>query len=176
MAEHKRGTLLVVGSLVPGYRGVQASSGLDSYEIYQIHSKTHANYQLYQPTPTQRDGLGWGLVRKDEVSWGRSFSSRRAASSARRSELLHGVLDGGVGGRHGSLGPVCVSANARWAGRRGSETARGSRATALRTPLRSIARQARERERGNGRVRERRFVAGCRREPVPSLSTVLSPT
>ena len=70
MAEHKRGTLLVVGSLVPGYRGVQASSGLDSYEIYQIHSKTHANYQLYQPTPTQRDGLGWGLVRKDEVSWG----------------------------------------------------------------------------------------------------------
>ena len=29
----------------------------------------------------QRDGLGWGLDRKDKFSWGRSFSSRRAAST-----------------------------------------------------------------------------------------------
>jgi hypothetical protein len=38
------------------------------------------------------------------------------AEPRRRSELLHGVLDGGVGGRHGSLGPVCVSAMGRAAG------------------------------------------------------------
>ena len=94
------------------------------------------------------------MVRKDEVSWGRYFSSRRAASfvGSSQRELLHGVLDGGVGGRHGSPGPVCVSANARWAGRRGSETARGSRATALRTPLRSIARQARRSAASSGHL------------------------
>jgi len=30
----------------------------------------------------QRDGLGWGLDRKDEFSWGRSFSSRRRRAVA----------------------------------------------------------------------------------------------
>ena len=38
----------------------------------------------------QRDGLGWGLVRKVDISFGRSFSSRRAASSQRASARSSG--------------------------------------------------------------------------------------
>ena len=64
----------------------------------------------------QRDGLGWGVVQKDDFSWGRSFSSRRAACR-RRSELLYGVLGGGVGGRHiGCLGRVSAIGRAAGVG------------------------------------------------------------
>ena len=54
-------------------------------------------------------------------------SSFLHAEPRRRSELLHGVLDGGVGGRHRSLGPCerALSAMGRVAGVGGG--GRGSR-------------------------------------------------
>ena len=60
------------------------------------------------------------MVRKDKFSWSRSFSSRRAASSQRASARSSGWRRWWPPAK--LAGAVC----SRWAGRRGSEAARGS--------------------------------------------------
>ena len=45
----------------------------------------------------QRDGLGWGLVRKVDISFGKAVGLFLPAEPRRRGVPLHGVLDGGVG-------------------------------------------------------------------------------
>jgi hypothetical protein len=145
-----------------------SSSSSSSSSIYQIPI-TRNIYGLQASTVfsvqargrNQRDGLGWGLVRKDEVSWGRSFSSRRAASSQR--ELLHGVLDGSVGGRHGSLGPVCVSAMGRTAGVGDGARYKSGRLSALHCAASPAKRGGRRRARATCCGRGRRCREPCRR-------------
>jgi hypothetical protein len=97
----------------------RSSSSSSSSSIYQIPNTEHMAYRLVRSLVYKR-----GVGIRETVWVGVCFGKTKSvgvdlflhAEPRRRSELLHGVLDGGVGGRHGSLGPVCVSAMGRAAG------------------------------------------------------------
>jgi hypothetical protein len=80
-----------------------------SSSIYQIPNTEQMAYRLVRSLVYKR-GVGIRETVWVGVWFGKSNSVgvdlSLHAEPRRRSELLHGVLDGGVGGRHGSLGPV----------------------------------------------------------------------
>ena len=91
---------------LPGLQAVVRTRAGSTRNIWPIQASTV--FSAYKRGVGIREtALGWGLVRKDDFSLGRSFSSPPSRVVAASCVAACGVLDGGVavGGRHRSLGP-----------------------------------------------------------------------